>query len=253
MNTVFSKQPNVARLNLYLSKPHACGYLLDRQASTLFADPAMPMNDTLYAFLMERSFRRSGNHVYRHHCDDCQACMAVRVPVAEFSLSRSLRRVWHRNQDLTIRVLPATPTQERFNLYQRYVNGRHPDGPMSHPTFEDFAEFLLSSWSMTRFVEFRQENRLLMVAVVDILPMAFSAVYTFFDPDESSRSLGTHAVLWQIEESKGLNKPHLYLGYWIDNCQKMYYKSRFQPLELYQSQRWVRVGRDGNTLKEISS
>ena len=167
--------------------------------------------------------------------------MSVRVPVADFASSRSLRRVWRRNQDLHHRVLPAQATGEQFELYRRYMDGRHHDGPMNNPSLDDFNAFLLAPWSTTRFIEFRKENRLVMVAVVDVLPQALSAVYTFFDPKERARSLGTFAVLWEIYETERENKPHLYLGYWIDRCRKMNYKTRFQPLEACQGQVWTKL------------
>ena len=115
---------------------------------------------------------------------------------------------------------------------------------MASPTPEDFSDYLTASWSTTRFVEFRQGRHLRMVAVVDILPTGLSAVYTSFAPDEAARSLGTYAILWQIRETLGLDKSHLYMGYWIADCQKMHYKSRFRPLELYRGQQWVRFLRD---------
>lgn len=239
MNVVTVKTGDKIKLNLFLSRPHDCGYLPGYQSSTMFVDPSIPMHDTLYAYLMERGFRRSGNHVYRPHCESCRACKAVRLPVHDFTPSRSLRRVGRRNQDLSTKVMPASITQEQFTLYKNYINSRHGEGPMGNPKFEDLTEFLLASWSTTRFVEFRLDNRLLMVAVIDILPEATSAVYTFFDPEEIARSLGTFAILWQIQESKKTDKRHLYLGYWIDNCRKMHYKSRFQPLETCQGKNWV--------------
>lgn len=232
-------------LNLFLSRPHTCGYLPDRQAATLFVDPDVAMNNTLYGFLVARGFRRSGTHVYCHYCPSCRACQAVRVPVADHIMNRSLRRIWQRNQDLTIRVLPAGFTPERFALYAGYLQGRHPDGPMANATPDDFNDYLIAPWCMTRFVEFRDHHRLVMVAVTDILSTGLSAVYTFFSPEERARSLGTYAILWQIRETIGLDKPYLYLGYWIAGCQKMDYKARFQPLEIYQGQQWVRFLREG--------
>ncbi|MEO5363372.1 MAG: arginyltransferase [Magnetococcus sp. DMHC-8] len=240
MNGIAARQWNNPALNLFLSRPHDCGYLPERRAATLFVDPDVAMNDMLYAFLLERGFRRSGGHVYCHYCPACRACQAVRVPVADHLPSRSQRRVWQRNQDLSVRVLPAGFTQERFDLYRDYIAGRHQDGPMADPGPGDFSDYLIASWSMTRFVEFRRERRLVMVAVMDILPVGLSAVYTFFSPEEAARSLGTFAVLWQIRETLGLDKSHLYLGYWIAECQKMHYKSRFQPLEIHRGQQWVR-------------
>ncbi|MEO5352654.1 MAG: arginyltransferase [Magnetococcus sp. XQGC-1] len=233
-------------LNLFLSRPHECGYLPERQAATLFVDPDVAMNDSLYSFLLERGFRRSGGHVYCHYCPACRACQAVRVPVADYSFNRAMRRVWRCNQDLTVRVLPAGFSEERFRLYHAYISGRHHDGLMANPTPADFNDYLIASWSTTRFVEFRQGERLLMVAVMDILPESTSAIYTFFSPDEAARSLGTYAILWQIRATMGLDKSHLYLGYWISGCRKMDYKSRFQPLEILRGQQWVRFLRGGS-------
>ncbi|MBF0161190.1 MAG: arginyltransferase [Magnetococcales bacterium] len=243
---------NNPTLNLYLSRSHACGYLADRLAATLFVDPEVAMNDILYAFLMERGFRRSGGHVYCPYCPTCRACQAVRVPVVDYRLPRSMRRVWQRNQDLTVRMMLPAYTQERFELYRDYINGRHQGGPMANPSPDDFMDYLIAPWSTTRFVEFRQGERLLMVAVTDILPTALSAVYTFFRPDEAARSLGSYAILWQIHEALGLEKSHLYLGYWIAECQKMDYKARFQPLELYQGRQWVRFLRGPSAAPESS-
>ncbi|MBF0183474.1 MAG: arginyltransferase [Magnetococcales bacterium] len=239
MNSVIGNPWHNPALNLLLSRPHPCGYLPDRSAATLFVDPAVAMDDALYAFLLERGFRRSGGHVYCHYCPGCRSCQAVRIPVASFEPSRSLRRIWRRNQDLTVRVLPAGFNRERFALYQDYIACRHGDGPMADPVPDDFTDYLLASWSMTRFVEFRADGRLLMVAVTDILPEALSAVYTFFAPDQAARSLGSYAILWQIRETLGLGRHHLYLGYWIAGCRKMLYKSRFQPLESFRGRQWL--------------
>ncbi|MBF0400262.1 MAG: arginyltransferase [Magnetococcales bacterium] len=246
MNSVANNAWGTPSVSLFLSRPHACGYLPDQRAATLFVDPAVTMNDTLYSFLVERGFRRSGTHVYCHYCPSCQACRAIRVPVRHHLPNRALRRVWRRNQDLTIRVLPAGFTRERFALYQSYLQGRHQDGPMADSTPADFNDYLIAPWSMTRFVEFRKQDKLVMVAVTDILPAGLSAVYTFFSPEEQARSLGTYAILWQIREAVGLDKSHLYLGYWIGNCRKMAYKSRFQPMELYQGQQWVQFLHEGS-------
>lgn len=247
MNALSDKPWVNPALNLFLSRPHECGYLPERQAATLFVDPDVAMHDRLYAFLLERGFRRSGGHVYCHYCPGCRACQAVRVPVADYAFNRSMRRVWQRNQDLQVQVQAAGFSEERLQLYQTYMAGRHPDGLMANPTREDFNDYLLAAWATTRFVEFRLESRLLMVAVMDILPAGTSAIYTFFAPDAVARSLGTYAILWQIRETSRLDKDHLYLGYWIPGCRKMDYKARFQPMELLHGQQWVRFLREGSS------
>ena len=71
------------------------------------------------------------------------------------------------------------------------------------------------TWSPTRFVEFRKDQRLLAVAVTDFCNAGLSAVYTFYDPDELARGLGTFAILRQIAIAREQGLSHLYLGFWI--------------------------------------
>ncbi|MBF0426380.1 MAG: arginyltransferase [Magnetococcales bacterium] len=227
-----------ARLNLFLTPPHACGYLPDQRASTLFVDPSDTMHPALYEQLLERGFRRSGKHVYRPFCSACRACVPVRIPVAEFHMQRSLRRVWKRNADLTHRDLAPEWHPDHFDLYRRYLNHRHHGGPMDNPQPETFIEFLVGEWPHTRFHEFRLHGRLVMVAVVDNQPESLSATYTFFDPELEARSLGTYAILWEAAHAQQLGKSALYLGYWIAACRKMRYKGRFRPLEAFDDTRW---------------
>jgi arginyl-tRNA--protein-N-Asp/Glu arginylyltransferase len=129
--------------------------------------------------------------------------------------------------------------EEHYALYERYINARHADGDMYPPSVEQYASFLTSDWSKTSFIEFRLHEKLLAVAVCDELEGGLSAVYTFYDPDYEKRSLGTYAVLWQIEESRRRQLPSLYLGYWIRDCQKMSYKIAFRPIELLINGEWL--------------
>lgn len=229
---------DVLRLQLFLSPPHECGYLPEREAATLFTDPAIPMDSVLYEQLLERGFRRSSHHIYRAYCSGCNACVSVRLPVARFRPSRSLRRVIKRNGDLTVTRCPAQYDADHFSLYRRYLAARHAGGPMDDPSKRDYLDFLTSHWADTLFYAFHKGEQLLMVAVADHQPRGLSAVYTFYDPEHAARSLGTYAILWQIEETLRKGKPWLYLGYWIENCRKMAYKARFRPLEAYIDRRW---------------
>jgi len=225
-------------LTLYLSPPYGCSYLPQQLATNAVVDPNAKLTPALYNHLLNRGFRRSGNIVYRPHCEQCQACVATRVPVEDFQPNRNQRRTWKRNQDLTTLSTPARYTEEYFQLYQQYLAHRHASGGMDNPTPQSFKDFLLTDWGETRFVEFRQQGKLLGIAVADAVPDGFSAMYTFFDPAASQRSLGTYAVLWLIEAAKMENKPWVYLGYWIESCQKMQYKTRFQLIEGFQGGEW---------------
>lgn len=226
-------------LKFYATQAHACSYLPDQKATTLFLDPRQAIDTPMYAQLSEMGFRRSGEHLYRPHCQHCQACIPARIPTTHFRPNRQQKRILKRNLDLQVRAVRPQLSEEYYALYARYIEQRHADGDMYPPSREQFNGFLVSNLPFCVFFEFRIAERLLAVAVTDVLPNGLSAVYTFFDPSEERRSLGRLAILWQIAEASRRDLPAVYLGYWIRNCRKMSYKSEYRPLELYVNQRWV--------------
>ena len=226
---------------VFLSMPHPCSYLSGRTATSLFLDPRQPLDSRQYASFMRLGFRRSGDLVYRPHCRECNACIPVRIPVERFRPNRGQKRVWQRNRDLIVIAQQPVFRQEQFDLYRRYQAARHAGGGMDDPDPQKYLNFLGARHIHTVFHEFRLREKLLGVAVTDILPDGLSAVYTFFDPDEKRRALGVHAVLWQIEHARERQLPWLYLGYWIEECPKMSYKGHYRPLEAFLQGHWVRL------------
>ena len=224
---------------VFLSMPHACSYLPGRAATSLFLDPRQPLDSRQYASFMRLGFRRSGDLIYRPHCRQCSACIPVRIPVEHFLPNRGQRRIWKRNQDLTVTASMPLHNDEHFDLYQRYQAARHRGGGMDDPDPKKYMNFLGSKYIDTTFYEMRLQGKLLGVAVTDNLPDGLSAVYTFFDPEEKRRALGVLAVLWQIEQTKARKLPWLYLGYWIKECAKMSYKANYRPLETLINGRWT--------------
>ncbi|MFO1372018.1 MAG: arginyltransferase [Candidatus Competibacteraceae bacterium] len=224
-------------LRMFLTTEYPCGYLPGHGARNLVADPAMT-NNHLYTRLAELGFRRSGDHVYRPHCRGCTACRSLRIPVEKFRPNRSQRRIWSRNQDLQAQLQEAIFLDEHFDLFARYIMVRHPGGGMDPASPENYWSFITSRWCSTSLCEFRHDQKLLAVAVVDWLDDGLSAVYTFFDPLEEARSLGTLAILWQIAEARRLGLRWVYLGYWIEQCEKMAYKARLTPHEVFVTERW---------------
>lgn len=226
-------------VRLLATLPHPCGYLEDQEATTVFVDPQTPVDQRLYSRLSELGFRRSGSYLYRPQCTHCQACVPARVPVELFVPSRNQRRCWRRNRDLDVSDSREIDFDEHYELYARYIELRHKNGEMYPPSEDQFRSFLNNAWDSTRYVEFRMRGRLIATAVTDILTGGISAIYTYYDPDEARRSLGSYAILYQIEWARRLGLPSLYLGYWISQCQKMAYKSEFQPLEVLKESRWT--------------
>lgn len=227
-------------IRVYTTFPHACSYLPGEEATTLFVDPRQEISQTLYTHLSLIGFRRSGDHIYRPHCARCQACIPARVPVAEFRRSKSQQRVWKRNRDLRIEETGSIFDDEAFALYCRYIEGRHADGDMYPPDRDQYQSFLNNGLGCTRYLRFYADDRLIGVMVTDQMLDGLSAIYTFYDPDEEARSLGTLAVLTQIDMVQRMGQDHVYLGYWIQNCDKMNYKARFRPIELFSGGQWQR-------------
>lgn len=225
-------------LQLYLAQEHPCSYLPNRSAGSIFIDPQEEVSTDLYSQLLEQGFRRSAANIYRPHCEGCNACVSVRIPVQAFQASSAQQKIIRRNQDLSVRAVSSEFRSEHYALYQRYIEQRHADGDMYPPSVDQFQRFLTTDLEFVRFYEFRLDNQLLAVAVTDVLPTGLSAMYTFFDPEDKRRSLGRYAILWQIQESLRLGLPYLYLGYWIKDCQKMNYKTQYQPLQGFIDQHW---------------
>jgi len=235
-----------AGLQCYATATYPCSYLADKLARSQVVTPSESVDDTRYAQLLGQGFRRSGTFVYRPHCDDCQACQSIRIPVTEFAPTRSQRRAWRQHTQLQTHILKPGFSQEHYDLYIRYQRARHAGGGMDVDDAQQYREFLVASQVSTFMVEFRghasdhRPGQLKMVSVIDRLDDALSAVYTFYEPDDR-QSYGTFNVMWQIEWARSLGLTYLYLGYWIKDCDKMSYKSHFHPYELRTQGRWHRT------------
>jgi arginyl-tRNA--protein-N-Asp/Glu arginylyltransferase len=229
--------------DLFLSLPHECGYLPGRQATSLFVDPGNVHAAQHYSRFLQSGVRRSGRLIYRPHCQSCNECISVRIPVNDFVPRRGQKRLLKRNCDLIVDEQLPYFSDEQFQLYRKYQSSRHTDGSMDHDDRSAYEDFLVKSPIDTRFFEFRAPDRsgngrLLALAVTDMVEDGMSAVYTFFDPDEARRGLGVYAVLWQIRQTALLGLKYVYLGYWIKDCRKMSYKQDYQPLEAWRDGTW---------------
>ncbi|HSI37671.1 MAG TPA: arginyltransferase [Methylotenera sp.] len=225
------------KLQFYVTTGYSCGYLPNKLAQSLIASPQHLIDANVYSGLIQQGFRRSGKFAYRPHCESCRECIPVRVISEEFIPNRSQRRAYKQHQNLNVLIKPVAFYEEHYALYAAYQKSRHFDekpndsDAQEQDDAEQYRNFLCQTNVESVMVEFREADQLKMVSVIDLVSDGISAVYTFYDTTDTKASFGTYNVLWQIEWTKNLNLPYLYLGYWIKDSPKMAYKQNFRPLE----------------------
>lgn len=234
---------DISLLRYFQSYPQECSYLDGRQSEMIVADPQVQINVRQYSSLINIGFRRSGDSFYRPNCATCAECKSVRISVDNFKATRSQKRCVNRNSDLQVKIVSEGTGDEHVDLYHRYQVWKH-DASLEMEDAEAQMKFLTNQSLGTKFVEFRYRDQLVAVSVVDRVEHGLSAVYTYFCPDQHKRGLGNYAVLWLVERCLQQGLPYVYLGYWIESCEKMSYKNQFQPIELWDGGAWRRVSKD---------
>jgi arginine-tRNA-protein transferase len=225
----------------YRTRPFPCSYLPGREETRVLTEISAEMAaGGFFEFLQHYGFRRSQRYLYRPACNGCTACIPVRIPVARFTPSRTMRKLHKLNHDLRVSVEPARASAELFDLFERYQHHRHSDSDMALMSYEEFRQLIEDSPVKTRLLHLRDDTgRLWACGLTDIGQDSLSAVYSFYEPDAPARSLGTYIVQSLVAEAAQRGLAYLYLGYWIEDCRKMAYKSRFSPLELFDGHRWI--------------
>lgn len=239
MRSERNRRPERAKRLFYRMPPRPCPYIPGRVEQNIFTELGGHDSGAYYAVLSQSGFRRSHGIAYRPACPGCTACVPVRTVVDDFRPSRSQRRIWSANGDIRSTERSPMATVEQFELFIRYLRARHGDGEMAQMVYEDYRGMIEETPLDTVLAEFRTTTgRLMGGCLVDRLDDGLSAVYSFFDPDERRRGLGTYIVLWLIERARSAGLPYVYLGYWIAESPKMSYKIRFQPLEGFGRTGW---------------
>ena len=262
-----ASESHLHKLQFYVTTPYACGYLPNKLAQSIIATPHHLVDANVYSGLIQQGFRRSGKFAYRPHCENCNACIAVRVVLSDFVPTRSQKRAYKQHAGLSARVMPLGYHESHFALYTRYQAARHPDDNLkkqaeAHRTAQiqneadEYRHFLCQSNVESLMVEFTDaNNQVKIVSVIDVVKDGVSAVYTFYDtrdtvpsfitsiePASMKRaSYGTYSIMWLIAWTKMLGLPYFYLGYWIADSKKMTYKQAFKPQQQLIDGEWLYI------------
>ena len=236
----------------YLTAPSPCPYLAGRAERKVFTHLVGERASALNDILTQGGFRRSQNIAYRPACEGCRACVSVRCIVGSFEMTRSMERVMRKNRDLIGTAATASPSSDQYSLFRRYLDARHAEGGMADMSVLDYAMMIGESYVATNVYEYRfrgpdsgitgrGQGPLVATALTDVLADGLSMVYSFYDPEEDARSLGTYMILDHIQRARKMGLPYVYLGYWVEGSRKMGCKRRFRPQEHLGPRGWLRV------------
>ncbi|MEE3165730.1 MAG: arginyltransferase [Pseudomonadota bacterium] len=229
------------REDFFLSKPFQCAYKSHMHEKKIFSFIPNEDGEDLYNLLIQKGFRRSQNILYRQVCEKCSSCRSIRIIIDGFIPSKSQKRIRNKNKGLFNIKLIDYPSMEQFLLFKKYLSFKHPKSEMNEMLFEEYKNMIADSGIQSRIMEYRHKERLIACCISDFLKDSLSLVYSFYDPAYLKNSLGKYIILDHIQFAKSINKPYLYLGYWVEGCQEMEYKSNFKTSEILINNSWQKI------------
>ena len=231
--SIFNQLP----LRLRVTRSQQCAYLADQTEQRLATD--ISEHPHTHDRLAESGFRRVENWVYKPACPNCNACKPIRVKANQFKQSRNISRIQTTNRDLKRNLSTGRLSLDHYDMFQRYLGYRHEDGQMASMSFDEFSAMVLNSPIDTTLTEYvNADNELMGCILVDRQRDGLSAVYSFFQPEEKKRSLGSFMIIDLIDRCSELGLSYVYLGYYIEQSRKMSYKARFKPYQIFSDGAW---------------
>lgn len=220
-------------LQTLITGPEPCTYLPDQEA-TMENLVVAQLSPAEYEQKMNEGWRKFGPVLFRPICRTCSECRPLRIPVAQFTPSRSQRRALAKNAALEVRYGRPTVDAERLALYNRYH--QHQEAQKGWPEGErdtdDYTFSFLHNPVPAVEISVWEGESLRAIVLTDVTPTTVSGVYHYYDPTAESQSLGTFAMLQTLELARRLEKPWAYFGYWVAACPSLAYKANFKPCEV---------------------
>jgi len=218
----------------FIEEQRDCSYF-DHEVSDIRYKYMHSCTTEQYQVMLERGWRRFGKMHFVPECKGCTKCVSMRIDVANYKFSKSEKRVISKNQDTKLYIRPPSMTLEHLNLYDKYhafMNSKK-DWPYSPIDPNEYQKsYVEGKEEYSKEFLYMKDNKLVGVALVDILPQSMSAIYCYYDHDYADLSIGKFSILAQIKIAKEMNIPYIYLGYWIKDHLSMGYKESYTPFEV---------------------
>jgi arginine-tRNA-protein transferase len=209
----------------------SCSYLENKTQTMHYKaieNATMQVNQNL----IERGYRRFGKMYFRPICHSCQECQSIKIDVNNYNFSKSAKRVIKKASHIQIHVQKPNLSQEHLNLFKKYhLYMKDKKGWKYNETDANhyYSSFVDGSYNYGYEVLYFDEEKLIGVDLIDILDDGISSIYFYYDPSYANLSLGKLSLYKQIEFAKNLNKPWIYLGYYVKECPSLSYKASYKP------------------------
>jgi len=224
--------------HLFIDIDIICPYGLP-EVATFHQATFAPLSERAMELFLAAGYRRNGNSLYSMRCPDCSACIPIRLKISKFLPNRNQKRALRKNSDLTTEITPLAPNLENLELCDRFLEARYPKENNSARGY--FKDFFLNNIISSGQIQYRHQGKLLGSGIVDIGYNWLNAVYFYFDPEESKRSLGTFNIMHLVEICLEWEIEYLYLGYLIHAVPAMNYKRNFRPHDIFRNGEWKTV------------
>ena len=208
-----------------------CSYLPNTQQTTHYKIIDNCSSQNCEA-LIDRGWRRFGAMFFRPICQECEKCESFKIDVDHFEFSKSQRRILRKNTQTKMYIQKPQVTSEHLALFEKYHLHMKDKRAWAHEETDAkhyYASFVHGHGNFGYEILYYIEDKLVGIDLVDILEKGISSIYFYYDPDYEKHSLGTYSMLQQIQLAKKNKLAWIYMGYYVQGCQSLEYKSRYTP------------------------
>jgi arginyl-tRNA--protein-N-Asp/Glu arginylyltransferase len=218
----------------FVEEDRECSYF-DEEISDIRYRYMYSCDEQSYFQMLQRGWRRFGRMHFVPECKFCNKCVSMRIDVKNFKFSKSQKRVINKNKDTKLFIRQPSITLEHINLYDKYhsIMNAKKNWPFEPIDPNDYLKsYVEGKQEYSKEFLYMRDNKLIGVALVDILGDGISSIYCFYDHDYEEFSIGKYSILAQIKMAQQMNIPYIYLGYWIKDHFSMGYKEQYMPFEI---------------------